>query len=107
MRDSRIISIGYNGTPAGHDNCCEDENGLTKADVIHAEHNAIEKLQLAGETGENSICFVTCCPCLSCAKILVEFGIRHVVYDKPKNKQSGLLYLAENGVCVEQLTVQL
>lgn len=106
VRDHRIISIGYNGTPAGHDNCCEGDDGLTKAEVIHAEDNAIRKLKEAGETGENTICFVTCCPCLPCAKTLVEFGIRRVIYDTIKKTGTGLQYMLDNGVHVEQLTVQ-
>lgn len=109
----RIISIGYNGTPPGEDNCCEEwvEDGdylsgfFTKSNVIHAEHNAIKKLQETTETGENTILFVTTAPCVHCAERIINFGIKHVVYDEVYRNEHGIEYLREHGIKVEKLTL--
>jgi dCMP deaminase len=103
VKDNRIISIGYNGTPAGEDNRCEDDNDSTKSTVIHAEDNAIRKIKDT-ETGEGCILFVTTAPCPSCAEIIVNFGIKHVIYDDVYRLTDGIEYLKKHGVVVEQIT---
>lgn len=100
---NRVVSIGYNGTPAGESNCCEDLEGNTLPSVIHAEDNALRKL---GETNADMVLFVTTCPCLMCAKKIVERGIRQVVYSEEKNTSSGADYLVSNGVVVERLEIR-
>ena len=70
VKDNRIISIGYNGTPAGWDNNCEDENNKTKPEVIHAEANSIMKLASSNESGKGSVMFLTHAPCIDCAKLI-------------------------------------
>jgi len=103
VKGDRPISVGYNGTPANHDNCCEDDNNNTKPDVVHAEINAMHKLIAAGKTGEGTIMFVTVSPCLLCAPEIVKFGIPHVVYEEDYRLSSGVEYLRAHGVVVEQL----
>ena len=107
----RIISIGYNGTPPGEDNCCEDwvtkgwynRQLVTKPNVIHAEDNAIRKLKETDETAENTILFVTTAPCVQCAELIKDFGITHVIYDDVYRNEHGIEYLQQHGIKVEQL----
>lgn len=80
VKDGRIISIGYNGTPPGWDNCCEDTEGRTKPEVLHAEINAVAKLAKSNESGEDSSVFLTCSPCIDCATVLAAIGVREVYY---------------------------
>lgn len=80
VKDNRIISIGYNGTPPGWDNCCEDENNRTKPEVIHAEVNAIAKLAKSNESGEGASVFITCSPCIDCAMLLAATNVKEVYY---------------------------
>lgn len=104
VKNNRIISIGWNGTPAGEDNCCEDSNGDTKDNVIHAEDNALRKLPLDEDLSEAYL-FVTTCPCIHCANIVVNRKVGHVVYDEVKNTGSGLHHLLDHGIGVEQLSI--
>lgn len=105
VKDNKIISIGYNGTPAGEDNCCEDSvTGETKPNVIHAEINALDKVPL-DEDLSSAILFSTTCPCLPCAKKVVDRCVGEVIYDEAKNTNSGLGYMLEHGVRVEQLSI--
>lgn len=101
VKGNNIVSIGYNGTPSGHDNCCEDEDFNTKSNVIHAEANALRKIRDA----YGCTVFVTTAPCLSCAKLLVEAGIDRVYYSDIYRSTEGLFYLNDNGVFVERLEV--
>ena len=107
VKDDRIISIGYNGMPAGWTNICEDvdEDGTlkTKAEVLHAESNAIAKLARSIESGDGSTLFVTHSPCLQCAKLIYQSGIKHVVYAHNYRDRSGLQFLESSGVMLEQL----
>lgn len=80
VKDNRIISIGYNGTPPGWDNCCETEDGKSKPEVIHAELNAIGKLAKSTESGKGASVFVTCEPCIECAVLISVSGIAEVYY---------------------------
>lgn len=107
VKDDRIVSIGYNGTPSGHDNCCEDDDGVTKPEVIHAEANAINKLKKADPaTLEGSTCFVTTVPCPACAQMIIEAKIAHVAYvERRRTKSDGVSMLEAEGITVEQLTL--
>lgn len=105
VKDDRIISIGYNGMPADWDNNCEDEvvdyfsdripitTLKTKPEVLHAEANAIGKLARSNESGEGATMFVTCAPCMECAKMIYASGIKEVFYAENYNNSSGLEFL--------------
>ena len=107
VKDDRIISIGYNGMPTGWDNCCEDvvrqdEVGFqvtkTKAEVLHAETNAIAKLAKSGESGLGATMFVTHAPCIDCAKLVYQSGIATVYYKNKYRSTQGLEFLDKSGV---------
>jgi dCMP deaminase len=108
VKEERIISIGYNGTPSGWDNTCEyqeiDMNGndrlVTKKEVIHAESNAITKLAKSPESGNNSVMFVTHAPCIECAKLIYQSGISSVYYRNSYRDSSGIDFLNKCGVFV-------
>ena len=110
VKNDRIISIGFNGTPPGWDNCCEDEHGSTKPEVLHAEANAIAKLARSDESGEGSDVFVTLEPCLSCAKFLSQINIQslyyHDDYVSTHEAHGGLDFLRQCGINVHQLKVR-
>ena len=106
VKDDRIISIGYNGMPAGWDNNCEytvDGELKTRPEVLHAETNAIAKLARSSESGLNADLFVTHSPCLDCAKIIYQSGIRRVYYSTSYRDNSGINFLKSSGVEVEQI----
>lgn len=107
VKDDRIVSIGYNGTPAGHDNCCENADGTTKSEVIHAEANAIKKIRRSfPDLLEGSTCFVTTVPCPECAEMIIDAKIAHVAYvERRRTKPDGVNELVKNGITVEQLTL--
>ena len=113
VKDDRIISIGYNGMPAGWSNDCEEEiyqqdgtTGLkTKPEVLHAETNAIAKLARSTESGLDSDLFVTHSPCLDCAKLIYQSGIKRVFFGAAYRDDSGVDFLRKSGVTVEQLDV--
>lgn len=100
VQDNRIISIGYNGTPAGWDNTCEDHNNKTKPEVIHAEANAITKLARSGEPGVGAVLFCTHAPCIDCAKLIFGAGISKVFYREQYRSTDGVEFLARSGVHV-------
>ena len=110
VKDDRIISIGYNGMPAGWSNVCEDvlEDGTlkTKPEVLHAESNAIAKLARSNESGAGADMFVTHSPCLECAKLIYQSGIKQVIYLQNYRDDSGLKFLAQSGVTIEKLQTQ-
>ena len=103
VKDERIISIGYNGMPSGWDNTCEDADMKTKPEVIHAESNAISKLAKSSESGYNSIMFVTHSPCMECAKMIYQSGIRQLYYREKYRSSDGLDFLYKSGVVVTQI----
>ena len=114
VKDDRIISIGYNGMPAGWDNNCEHEikwpNGEvrfleTKAEVLHAESNAVAKLARSVESGDGATLFVTHSPCLNCAKLIYQAGIARLYYGAEYRDTAGVDFLNNSGVVVEQLHV--
>lgn len=102
VKDDRIISIGYNGTPRGWDNVCE-ENGKTKPEVLHAEANAITKLAKSTESGDGSVLFCTHSPCIDCAKLIVQSGITEVYYDEHYRSEEGLKFLVKSGIRIHNV----
>ncbi len=90
VKDKMIISDGYNGTPAGFENVCEDEHGITKPYVLHAEANAITKIARSGNSSEGATMYVTASPCIECAKLIIQAGIRRVVYGEKYRLEDGL-----------------
>ena len=107
VKDDRIISIGYNGMPAGWSNVCEDvtEDGSlkTKTEVIHAETNAIAKLARSNESGLGADIFITHSPCLECAKLIYQAGIKNVYFKHKYRDDSGVKFLLDSKVNVEEL----
>ena len=116
VKEGRIISIGYNGTPSGWDNNCEelaffDDTGKqflepiekTRKEVLHAESNAIAKLARCSEGGEGAVAFITHQPCLDCAKLLYQSGIKEVYYTHPYRKNDGVEFLNKCNINVEKM----
>ncbi|NLX40672.1 MAG: dCMP deaminase family protein [Bacteroidales bacterium] len=103
VKDRMIISDGYNGTPSGFENVCEDETGATKPYVLHAEANAITKVAKSGNSSEGSTLYVTASPCLECAKLIIQAGIKRVVYHEDYRITDGINLLRRAGIEVQQL----
>lgn len=93
-----IISDGYNGTPSGFENVCEDENGLTKSYVLHAEANAISKVACSNNSSSGATLYVTASPCLECAKLIIQAGIRRVVFQELYRLTAGVELLEKAGI---------
>jgi dCMP deaminase len=93
VKDKMIISDGYNGTPSGFENVCEDENDKTKPYVLHAEANAITKIAKSNNSSEGATLYVTSSPCLECSKLIIQAGIRKVVFSEPYHMNDGLQLL--------------
>lgn len=101
VKDKMIISDGYNGTPAGFENVCEDENGLTKSYVLHAEANAITKVARSNNSSDGATLYVTASPCVECAKLIIQAGIRRVVFKDLYRLTDGVDLLRRAGIeCV-------
>lgn len=101
VKDKMIISDGFNGTPAGFENICEDEQGLTKPYVLHAEANAITKVAQSNNSSEGSTLYVTASPCVECSKLIIQAGIRRVVFNDLYRLTDGLDLLRRAGIeCV-------
>ena len=99
VKDDSVIGIGYNGTPAGWDNACEDEHGVTKPEVMHAEQNALDKVTKGTVSSVNSAMFCTTAPCLECAKRIHGAGVVAVFYrDVGRNSVAGLAFLEAAGI---------
>ena len=105
VKDRTIISDGYNGTPSGFENICEDENGVTKPYVLHAEANAITKVAKSGNSSEGATLYVTASPCAECAKLIIQSGISRVVYRDAYRLTDGIDLLKRAGILVEQKCV--
>ena len=90
VKDKMIISDGYNGTPSGFENICEDENNLTKPYVLHAEANAITKLARSSNNSVRATLYVTAAPCLECSKLIIQAGIKRVVYGEAYRLEDGI-----------------
>ena len=119
VKNDRIISIGYNGMPSGWDNNCESEetefnlvtktrtcNGIltTRPEVLHAESNAIAKLAKSTESGDGASMFITCAPCMNCAKMIFQSGIKEVFYGEDYRDDAGISFLNKCGITVKQIT---
>ncbi len=105
VKDRMIISDGYNGTPAGFENVCEDENGVTKPYVLHAEANAITKVAKSGNSSDGATLYITDSPCVECAKLIIQSGIRRVVYAREYRMVDGVDLLRRAGIQVEKIEV--
>ena len=103
VKDKMIISDGYNGTPSGFENICEDENNVTKPYVLHAEANAITKIARSNNNSEGATLYVTASPCIECAKLIIQAGIKRVVYGEKYRLTDGIDLLERAGVTVEYL----
>jgi dCMP deaminase len=93
-----IISDGYNGTPSGFENVCEDESGVTKPYVMHAEANAITKIARSNNSSEGATMYVTASPCIECAKLIIQAGIKRVIYSEKYRLVDGLELLQQAGI---------
>lgn len=98
VRDQMIISDGFNGTPAGFENVCEDESGLTKPYVLHAEANAITKVARSNNSSDGATLYVTASPCLECSKLIIQAGIKRVVYHELYRMTDGIELLKRASV---------
>lgn len=103
VRDRMIISDGYNGTPSGFENFCEDEEGYTKWYVLHAEANAILKVAGSTQSCKDATLYITMSPCKDCSKLIHQSGIKRVVYMEGYKDNSGLQFLEKAGVIIEQI----
>ncbi len=103
VKDKMIISDGYNGTPAGFENVCEDENNLTKPYVLHAEANAITKVAASSNSSRGATIYVTTAPCIECAKLIIQSGIKRVVYSENYRVMDGLDLLKRAGIIVDYI----
>jgi dCMP deaminase len=105
VKEKMIISDGYNGTPSGFENICENEEGLTKPYVLHAEANAITKVAKSHNSSEGATLYVTSSPCVECAKLIIQAGIKRVVYCDKYHNTDGLALLQRAGVGITQYEV--
>jgi dCMP deaminase len=100
VKDKMIISDGYNGTPSGFENSCEDDNNQSKPYVLHAEANAISKVARSGNSSDGATLYVTDSPCMECSKLIIQAGIRRVVYDREYRILDGIDLLRRAGIQV-------
>ncbi|MBQ8050929.1 MAG: dCMP deaminase family protein [Bacteroidaceae bacterium] len=107
VKDKMIISDGYNGTPSGFENICEDENGLTKPYVLHAEANAITKIARSGNNSDGATLYVTDSPCIECSKLIIQSGIKRVIYAREYRFTDGIDLLRRAGIEVIHLPEEL
>ena len=105
VKDKMIISDGYNGTPSGFENFCEDEDGYTKWYVLHAEANAIAKVSGSTQSTKGSTLYITLSPCRECSKLIFQSGITRVVYSKKYKDLSGVEFLIKSGVSVDFIEI--
>lgn len=103
VKDRMIISDGYNGTPSGFENVCEDENNVTKPYVLHAEANAITKLARSNNSSDGATLYVTASPCIECAKLIIQAGIKRVVYSEHYRLEDGIELLKRAGIQIDFL----
>jgi dCMP deaminase len=100
VKDKMIISDGYNGTPSGFENVCEDDNNVTKPYVLHAEANAITKIARSNNNSAGATLYVTAAPCIECSKLIIQAGIRRVVYSEPYRLDDGIRLLTRANIDV-------
>ena len=107
VKDQMIISDGYNGTPSGFENICEDENNVSKPYVLHAEANALTKVARSNNSSDGATLYVTASPCLECSKLIIQSGIKRVVYGEEYRLMDGVELLKRAGIQVEFLNDQM
>jgi len=107
VKDKMIISDGFNGTPSGFENNCEDENGMTKPYVLHAEANAITKVAKSNNSSENATLYITTSPCLECSKLIIQSGINRVVFNEKYRIEDGLRILERTGIEIVHIKNEL
>lgn len=105
VKNKMIISDGYNGTPSGFPNICEDEDGVTFPYVLHAEANAITKIARSGNNSDGATLYVTDSPCIECAKLIIQAGIKRVVYSRSYRLTDGVDLLKRVGIDVEHICI--
>ncbi len=105
VKNKMIISDGYNGTPTGFENICEDENNVSKPYVLHAEANAITKLARSGNNSDGATIYITASPCIECAKLIIQAGIKRVVYGEQYRLTDGVDLLRRAGIDVEFIDI--
>ncbi len=105
VKDKMIISDGFNGTPSGFENVCEDKDGKTKAYVLHAEANAITKVAKSANNSDDATLYVTTSPCIECAKLIIQSGIKKVVYSEPYRVDDGIQLLKRANIEVLQIAI--
>ena len=106
VKDKMIICDGYNGTPSGFENVCEDENNVTKPYVLHAEANAITKIARSGNNSDGATLYVTAAPCIECAKLIIQAGISRVIYSEEYRIEDGINLLRRAGIEVKYIPVE-
>ena len=106
VKDKMIISDGYNGTPSGFENVCEDDGNVTKPYVLHVEANAITKLARSNNNSEGSTIYITASPCIECAKLIIQAGIKRVVYGEKYRLTDGIELLERAGIEVIYLGLE-
>jgi len=105
VKDQMIISDGYNGTPAGFENVCEDEDNSTKPYVLHAEANAITKVAKSGNSSDGATLYVTSSPCLECSKLIIQAGIKRVVFTESYRLEDGINLLKRANIDIKQVDI--
>lgn len=105
VKNQMIISDGYNGTPAGFENICEDEHNVTKPYVLHAEANAITKIARSGNSSDGATMYITASPCIECAKLIIQSGIKRVVYSEKYRLEDGIDLIKRAGIEVDYINL--
>jgi len=106
VKDQMIISDGYNGTPSGFENICEDDNNLTKPYVLHAEANAITKVAASSNSSKGATIYITASPCIECAKLIIQSGIVRVVYSEKYHTEEGCDLLLRAGITLDFIEIK-
>jgi len=106
VKDQMIISDGYNGTPSGFENICEDENNVTKPYVLHAEANAITKVAASNNNSKDATIYITSSPCIECAKLIIQAGIKRVVFCDMYRMEEGVNLLKRAGIKIDFIELQ-
>lgn len=105
VKDLMIISDGFNGTPSGFENICETDENITKPYVLHAEANAITKVAKSNQSSDGATLYVTCSPCMECSKLIIQAGIKRVVFDEKYKNTDGLVILERAGIELENIVL--
>ena len=105
VKDRMIISDGYNGTPSGFENCCEDESGSTQWFVLHAEANAILKLARSTQSAKDATLYLTLSPCKECSKLILQAGIKKIVYIEDYSDNEGIIFLKNHGIEILKILI--